>query len=621
MIIKRWRSSTTTVTFTLTSGQTGITGGSVTNLINSMAISGTGVPPGTTIEFITGASTLTMSQPATQSGSFSLTFEGGFEEMWPKTVANKLFNNSGTDSLFDSNQQLKSIYLPSYVLGSMKLVGSLSIPGSPSSPLDLKTLITGTVTSGYAVSTNLDTFTGVTHGVSSPGGYRPGNEPQKGANYIGHYWVCSVGMGLMDSVSSSGAADWAAAIFDDGVTTTTSAFNNVLSLEAGDWLVITGFNSTNETFIFSVINNTYSAASTLSDGVARLSSSNNVGAYNVSTNAGGLTNGGTKVITEDNLFDMMGTGATNIAYGSHTHGNISAAGVINTNTAPADGQHLVITSSADAVQQSSVTFGASTTIFLTNAGTWATPAGTYAHPTQTAINANATDNGINVIDSVTVNTLGHVTAVGTRDLSAATISAAGVMSAADKTKLDGIATSANAYVHPNHTGDVTSTGDGATVIANNVVTNAKLAQITTATIKGRATAGSGNVEDLSASQVRTIINVADGANNYTHPTYTYSTPTDSTETTLTNIQLISTLTQTNGHVTGGTARKLVAGSNVTITPASNGNITIASTNTTYTAQTGGGLSLTGTAFGMVHPFYAQNDAPTTPLVGTIWFDL
>lgn len=44
-------------------------------------------------------------------------------------------------------------------------------------------------------------------------------------------------------------------------------------------------------------------------------------------------------------------------------------------------------------------------------------------------------------------------------LPAATTSLAGVMSATDKTKLDGIATSANNYSHPNHTGDVTSTGD------------------------------------------------------------------------------------------------------------------------------------------------------------------
>lgn len=38
-----------------------------------------------------------------------------------------------------------------------------------------------------------------------------------------------------------------------------------------------------------------------------------------------------------------------------------------------------------------------------------------------------------------------------------------------KNKLDGIATSANNYTHPNHSGEVTSTADGATVIASNVV--------------------------------------------------------------------------------------------------------------------------------------------------------
>jgi len=58
---------------------------------------------------------------------------------------------------------------------------------------------------------------------------------------------------------------------------------------------------------------------------------------------------------------------------------------------------------------------------------------------------------------------------------AATTSAWGAMTDEDKAKLDGVAASANNYVHPNHTGDVTSTGDGATVIANNAVTSDKLA--------------------------------------------------------------------------------------------------------------------------------------------------
>jgi hypothetical protein len=61
-----------------------------------------------------------------------------------------------------------------------------------------------------------------------------------------------------------------------------------------------------------------------------------------------------------------------------------------------------------------------------------------------------------------------------------------------------VADGANNYVHPNHTGDVTSTGDGATVIANNAVTLAKLATVATASILGRSTAGTGNVEVLTS---------------------------------------------------------------------------------------------------------------------------
>jgi hypothetical protein len=48
-------------------------------------------------------------------------------------------------------------------------------------------------------------------------------------------------------------------------------------------------------------------------------------------------------------------------------------------------------------------------------------------------------------------------------------------------------------------------------IANDAVSNAKLANMAQSTIKGRATASTGDPEDLSASQVRTILNVADGA--------------------------------------------------------------------------------------------------------------
>lgn len=77
------------------------------------------------------------------------------------------------------------------------------------------------------------------------------------------------------------------------------------------------------------------------------------------------------------------------------------------------------------------------------------------------------------------------------------------------------------YVHPNHTGDVTSSGDGATVIgsgkvttakiADKNVTNAKLADMVANTIKGVSTAGT--PQDLTATQVKSILGLSNLTND------------------------------------------------------------------------------------------------------------
>ena len=80
----------------------------------------------------------------------------------------------------------------------------------------------------------------------------------------------------------------------------------------------------------------------------------------------------------------------------------------------------------------------------------------------------------------------------------ATTGTAGFMSAADKTKLDGVAAGANNYSHPNHTGDVTSAGDGATTIANDAVTDAKLRNSAALSVIGRAANSAGDPADIAA---------------------------------------------------------------------------------------------------------------------------
>lgn len=72
------------------------------------------------------------------------------------------------------------------------------------------------------------------------------------------------------------------------------------------------------------------------------------------------------------------------------------------------------------------------------------------------------------------------------------------------------------YVHPNHTGHVHSTGDGATVIQSNVVTNAMLSDMAASRIKGTVSAG--DPQDLTPAQVLSIIGVTAGAEPNIDPT-------------------------------------------------------------------------------------------------------
>jgi hypothetical protein len=59
------------------------------------------------------------------------------------------------------------------------------------------------------------------------------------------------------------------------------------------------------------------------------------------------------------------------------------------------------------------------------------------------------------------------------------------------------------------TGDViASTGSAGTVIANNAVTNTQLADVPTATLKGRTAAGTGDPSDLTAAAVKTLLAIS-----------------------------------------------------------------------------------------------------------------
>jgi hypothetical protein len=90
--------------------------------------------------------------------------------------------------------------------------------------------------------------------------------------------------------------------------------------------------------------------------------------------------------------------------------------------------------------------------------------------------------------------------------------------AATKAYVDGVALAA---IPDSDKGDISVTGSGTTwTIDNDAVTYAKMQNVSaTDRLLGRDTAGAGDVEEITPANVRTMLNVADGANNYTHPNH------------------------------------------------------------------------------------------------------
>ena len=85
------------------------------------------------------------------------------------------------------------------------------------------------------------------------------------------------------------------------------------------------------------------------------------------------------------------------------------------------------------------------------------------------------------------------------------------LTAAEVRAILNVADGANNYVHPNHTGDVTSVADGAQTIANNAVTLAKMADMATASLIGRNTAGSGDPEIISMTTLKSMLGLGAAA--------------------------------------------------------------------------------------------------------------
>ncbi len=71
------------------------------------------------------------------------------------------------------------------------------------------------------------------------------------------------------------------------------------------------------------------------------------------------------------------------------------------------------------------------------------------------------------------------------------------------------------YVHPNHSGEVTSVADGAQTITPNAVTNPKLADMPANTFKGNDTGGAADPKDLTVAEMQAALSIVDAEDVFT----------------------------------------------------------------------------------------------------------
>ena len=199
--------------------------------------------------------------------------------------------------------------------------------------------------------------------------------------------------------------------------------------------------------------------------------------------------------------------------------------------------------------------------------------GTYTHPASSWV-AKTTLSGNVVISNLTIDATGHPTNWTTRSMTLADLGYTG-------------ATNANFYTHPNHTGMVTSTADGATILTASAITgHAELVSGLVSTDELLVSdAGVLKRMDVSVLQAYMQANLT-FAGTYTHPAKTWID-----KTALTGATVISNLTiDSLGHPTDWTTMVITL-ANLGYTGATNANYYVHPNHTGMVTSTGDGSTI------------------------------
>ncbi len=585
-----------------------------------------------------------------------------FVKEFPQTKAQLIRNSSDTDTVFDSDDKIKPLYLPNSVFDSLYFFSSVSSNSNvgnlaadalkdalnvlarsaigyywvASAAVELTSTLNATTRNLYTQTCTINSTTTVT--TSDTAVLRVGMIVS-GTGIPTNATISSITNSTTFVISSAATSSGTPSLnFGYSIQTTINrgeesqlgAALGTVNIESGDWVVITkltGVGSIASPYVinFSTVNNTYENASTTVDGIVRLSDATTYASLS-----------GSHAVTEGVLKTVIDNAA--FASGTHVHGNILNGGTITaTVVTPADTDTILIADASNSGKvERGIAIGTSTTTFLNNAGAWTTPTGTYSHPTFTARSVDTS--GVDVLDTFTSNTDGHVTGIATRTLPNATTSTAGVMSASDKTKLDGIAVGATA-----NAGTVTSVATSGTV-SGLTLTGGTITSSGTITLGGTLAVLPSNFASQTANHVLIAPNGTSGTPTF-RALVAADIPTLNQNTTGTAANVSGVVAIANGG-TGQTSKTAAfdalspmsasgdiiyggtSGSGTRLAKGTDGQVLKlvsglpawgTDENTTYSA--GEGITLSSTTFRMTNPLYVQTATPTTSVTGTIWYDI
>jgi hypothetical protein len=443
---------------------------------------------------------------------------GSFVELYPKTTAQKVFDNTGTTAIFDSYNKIKPAYLPDSVFDSLIFYGTTTSGDSRLRAAELlgsSFYANRSVIGYYYVASSPITLTKqasalTTVFVQNNTWLTTNGSPVITATVGGAASALRAGL----IVSGSGITTGTTVVSVNGNTATLSAPANLTQNEVGITLTFQAYIQANISFgeesnIFQRVYNTTQNSLTVIGDASRLKVGMLVSGATIQSDTKiGTISGDLRSFTLDKLptattstpipltftpttfpnfatletgdwfiiTQIVGEGTSGSPYtvtfsivnntydlmkGAYTAGENSFAGAPGLVPAPASTDN---------------------TKFLKGDATWATPV------TDLSYTSSITDG---VVGSSTGTSATIPAAIAY--VSEASVGAAGLLTNTDKAKLDGVAPGANLYVHPNHVGDVTSTGDGATVIgegkvlagmiATNAVETAKIKDLNVTTDK------------------------------------------------------------------------------------------------------------------------------------------